>query len=517
MTLARSASGTLLAPVALIKKTFPRITSLKYKDKGILAAVAASGRSFELTEFRINGTPYVSLSELVANQDAVLEVDDTGQAAGVLSKVYDISYVRGTVTVACSLPDVKPTFGSLTNPDRVYVDIPGSKLALDQREAAGDGKLISRIRWSQFDPSTVRVVADLAATPDPARHKLKSADGKISLIPAFKPGPENPAAPISRTSKPLAARSKKATASVLAAQLVKSDSGEELDLLSSEPLALSGTLVRGSSRMARLEISNVATLAEDFTLPTDGELTSQWTLEQKPDGTVTLWTQLKGKVYFAHEESRPLGSALCLTRIIFQRAPGVGGKLSDRIVVIDPGHDRSFTGARRQDESGAWCNEEEITLDISRRLGDLLEERGIKAVFTRLDGTPPDEDYRQNLKMRARVANHIGADFFVSIHCNSTATETTTQSGTEIYYCHPQSYWLADAVALTLPGMMATRDGGVRWADFRVIKDALMPSILVETAYVSNAEDRAKLLDAEYRQRAAQAICDAIVDYVEGD
>ena len=217
-------------------------------------------------------------------------------------------------------------------------------------------------------------------------------------------------------------------------------------------------------------------------------------------------------------------------------------------IVIDPGHGGHDTGTI----GPHGLEEKDLVLEVSRRLGKLLESRlGAEVVYTRKDDTFIP------LETRTAVANQARADLFVSIHANSS--RDSAARGVETYYLNftssPEAlevaarenavseqsiYELQDLVkkialkekieesrefawdvqqslhnglAVKSP---AIRNRGVKQAPFIVLICANMPSILAEISFVSNPTDEHRLATGEYRQRIAESLYRGIAKYVNG-
>ena len=180
-----------------------------------------------------------------------------------------------------------------------------------------------------------------------------------------------------------------------------------------------------------------------------------------------------------------------------------------RLIVLDPGHGGSDFGAMHN-----GLTEKNVTLDIALRLRDLLVARGWIVKMTR----DTDRDvYGWNasdvdeLQARVDVANNAGARMFVSIHANSSTS--TVPNGTTSYYYKPEDRPLAAAIQHRLIPLLGTKDDGVVRERFYVIRHTTMPAALIETAFVSNAEDAARLKSPDFRQQIAIGIADGIKDY----
>ncbi|MEA5617922.1 N-acetylmuramoyl-L-alanine amidase [Cronbergia sp. UHCC 0137] len=177
------------------------------------------------------------------------------------------------------------------------------------------------------------------------------------------------------------------------------------------------------------------------------------------------------------------------------------GKL---VVVIDPGHGGKDPGAIGIDK----INEKDIILPISLRVAEVLQRNGIQVVMTR------DSDYFVTLPGRVAIAERANADAFVSIHANSVGLNRPEVSGLETYY-YESGLGLARAVHNKILQNVNVRDRKVRRARFFVLRKSSMPSILVETGYLTGREDIAKLRTVSYQNQMAEAIAQGIIQYLK--
>ena len=221
--------------------------------------------------------------------------------------------------------------------------------------------------------------------------------------------------------------------------------------------------------------------------------------------------------------------------------------LSVRRVVLDPGHGGSAPGAIGR----TGITEKDLALDIATRLAaQLREHQGYEVIMTR------DSDTTVSLEERTEFANRLQADLFVSLHVNSsnnhklsgfetyfldlatepTAAETAARenSGSEAGLGNldrmlerivqndyqRESRDLAQAIQDSLVLQMsknyeAIRDLGVKQAPFVVLVGSEMPSVLVETSFLSNGDEEQRLRDPAYRQRIAEAIHIGMQNFIE--
>jgi N-acetylmuramoyl-L-alanine amidase len=218
------------------------------------------------------------------------------------------------------------------------------------------------------------------------------------------------------------------------------------------------------------------------------------------------------------------------------------------VIVIDPGHGGQNLGA----VGPKGLKEKDITLDIAKRLEKLLKkEKDLKVVLTRT------EDVFVPLEQRGRIANQAGGDLFLSIHCNSAKRKNA--SGSEVYFLaeaktdearavasiensaikfeHPENYdettsdldfilldllqteFLKESndLALIVNGNLASSlkiaNRGVDQAGFVVLNKAYMPTVLVETAFISNKQEEKLLSQSSFRDKIALALYQSILDF----
>jgi len=207
-------------------------------------------------------------------------------------------------------------------------------------------------------------------------------------------------------------------------------------------------------------------------------------------------------------------------------------------IVIDPGHGGTEDGAIGH----GGLKEKDLTLEISRRLGDMLSHRlGAEVIYTRT------ADVAVPLEARAAIANQAGADLFISVHANSS--DDPGSRGVETFYVSKspspvpvsisgrenaskagaltqaaeeqkisQSHKLAADVQRALyqavGGERGVLNRGVKQAPFVVLLDAEMPSILAEVGFVTSPPDEQKLSTAEGQQAVADALYRGIASYV---
>lgn len=174
-----------------------------------------------------------------------------------------------------------------------------------------------------------------------------------------------------------------------------------------------------------------------------------------------------------------------------------------KTIVVDAGHGGDRYGAVYE-----GIREKDINLSISKKLESLLRAQGYNVVMTR------STDVYMGLYERADLANAVGADVFVSIHCNA-------YDDPEIYgamtYHHPSSNRgkrLAQSVQSPLCQAAQAKNMGVHSEDFVVLRETDMCAVLVETGFMTNHAELMALNSSSYQDKLAQGIAEGIVRYL---
>jgi N-acetylmuramoyl-L-alanine amidase len=248
---------------------------------------------------------------------------------------------------------------------------------------------------------------------------------------------------------------------------------------------------------------------------------------------------------------RAAGSGNAAAPPIESAAPAAAtGAAAPLTIVVDPGHGGTETGAI----GPGGLQEKDVTLEIAKRVAAALPRvLACRTVLTR------DTDLLISLDDRTSIANHEKADLFLSIHANSS--RAASAQGSETYYLSleasdkiaqevasrenaapgaptpgpnagnpnpdldfvlwdlaqsahlKESSELADAIQAELNGVSQTGNRGIKQAPFRVLVGATMPAVLVEVAFISNAEQEKKLKTPEFQQAIADAVARAVARF----
>lgn len=169
-------------------------------------------------------------------------------------------------------------------------------------------------------------------------------------------------------------------------------------------------------------------------------------------------------------------------------------------VVVDAGHGGKDNGAYRR--SGP--PEKVATLDVAQRLNRKLRESQFRTVMTR------DSDVFISLDRRVEIENAQANSIFVSIHFNDSNRRGIR--GFETYYHSPYAISLAQKIQGKLITMPRAVNRGVKHANFRVLRKARYPAVLVECGFLSNRREGGAAAAASYREQLADKIAEAIVE-----
>lgn len=185
--------------------------------------------------------------------------------------------------------------------------------------------------------------------------------------------------------------------------------------------------------------------------------------------------------------------------------------LKDKIICIDPGHGGTDVGA-----IGAISQEKNITLAISKKVADLLNDAGAKVIMTRttdVDVYAPYDAAAEELQARCNIANAAKADAFISVHIDSFSSADAR--GVTAYYNSktPHDYSLAKYIHNQ--NMQATEfpDRGTRTANFYVLLHTNMPAVLLELGFISNPAEERALNSEKQQQNFAESIVKGLADY----
>jgi len=491
-------------------------------------------------------------STLVVGLAASLSLPRLALASSVLGvRVWPArDYTR--VTIESDQP-LQTTQQLLQGPDRLVVDLNGLDLDQALRDLVSkitpNDPQIQTVRVGQFQPHVVRLVFDLkgsvkpqvfslppvgtyryrlvldlypSVAPDPLMELLAETERKEKRLSESERGGEalQPPAPLAGPASPPSASPS------TPAPTDNSDAFFERYAQNTPPGA------QGSNANANPS-------------PTPGGPGSG-RKPGKPNAAPPALAQRKGA---PDAHAGPSNDGLTDGDTYAFTAPKTGKTVRLLTVAVDPGHGGEDPGAI----GSAGTYEKHIALDVAKKLRALIDAQpNMRAMMTR------DADFFVPLNVRVQKARRVGADLFVSIHADAFTTPEARGSSVFALSEHGASSaaarWMAnkenssdligginlktkdESVNRALLDMSTTaqiRDslrygsfvlkevgeinklhkGSVEQAGFAVLKAPDIPSILVETAFISNPEEEARLNDDGYRSEMANAILKGIKRY----
>jgi N-acetylmuramoyl-L-alanine amidase len=507
---------------------------LKTKDKDVESSKESGKASKESTaDDSVKDTP-------VSNDDD--SAQDSASTGSESDKTVHVTGVRHWSTpdytrVAIDLDEgVKYESQRIDRPDRVFFDLLDTKLAaglLGKTFDVDDG-LLKKIRVAQYQPGRSRIVLevdgdstyDAVLLTNPPRLFIDIHNKQVAKTIVVK-------------QETLAAKSKPAPV------VVKSKPVP--DAVSDGP----AIKVRAESKKPA-ELTNVSTSVKKTIVEADADDDQTLAKLDAPEAPTSLdhpklaTTSSSKRTHKTTTTEAPAREAQAFASGDRSLTRALGLKIGK--IVIDPGHGGHDTGTI----GPHGLEEKDLVLDVSRRLGKLLEARlGAEVIFTRRDDTFIP------LETRTSIANQEEADLFVSVHANSSRDPDAR--GVETYYLNftsssealdvaarenaasdksihelqdlvkkialkekiEESQEFASDVQQSLHSGLSTknpglRNRGVKKAPFIVLIGANMPSILAEISFVSNPGDEHRLRTPEYRQKIAESLYHGISKYVSG-
>ena len=182
-------------------------------------------------------------------------------------------------------------------------------------------------------------------------------------------------------------------------------------------------------------------------------------------------------------------------------------------VVIDAGHGGTDKGVIAADGT----LESQITLQLAKEIKYLNQNENIRIVLVR------DADVYQNVAQKAALANQYHPDLFLSLHCNDAGSAKNNSTGIEMFIAakdkttyYEASQVLAGQLTASLQKLnekmlgIKSRETGI-W----VLQKVQSPAVLIETGFITNKDDLAKLKNAAYQKQMAESILQGINNYLD--
>ncbi len=365
-----------------------------------------------------------------------------------------------------SSPSVNTSY--LLSPERVVIDAVLTKIN-NPAENPVNGRFAKTLRSAQFNENTARVVIDLNQS---VKHTVTVNGNRVRITltePTYrniKYNPDNFTLTIDKSSAP----------NLSANQIHHNDLYLDGQYKLTLPGDYSGLLGYGDYMIGHGDVKSVNI--------------------QTNQGKTVLTINESKILTFSVTDS---GNQIIIKRLHPQ-------EVYDKIVVLDPGH-----GGHDPGSLGHGLQEKNITYDIVNRLKNIMDADGkVKVYLTRYTDV-----YVEHM-VRVDIGDQVG-DMFISVH-NNAAKDNPTPNGTETYY-YPHANdstkgittkQMADVIHRNLIESIQTNDRKVKTNSYIVIKYNSIPSVLIETAFISNPNDAALLASPEFKDKVARGIYNGI-------
>lgn len=443
---------------------------------------------------------------------------------------------------------IRPTAQLLTGPTRLIIDLPGTTLDKAQSLAV-ENPSIKEVRAVELDNETARLIVEYQPgyTLDPSQVQVRGESPRqwIVQIPeaTLAAASAEPTAPIEASVE--------AASNTVSNRLVQGSQTRVQGIVAT----VDGFFIRTAGETADIEVSRFSDNGQNYIvidlaqtalsigltaarLPVERYSIDSWQVEQtstqpararitlalgedSPDWNIAAYqggiTVLPKDVAITSVPDH--GNRTGTTEAYASRLAGAANRQVDQVVpsalptipngrftvVLDPGH-----GGRDPGAVGiGGLQEKQVVNDVTPQVAAILRAQGVNVVLTR------ESDYELDLAPRVQIAERANASIFVSIHANAISMSRPDVNGLETFYSSAAGQRLANTVHASVLAEMGMRDRRVRSARFYVIRHTSMPAILIETGFVTGAEDAPNLADPAWRERMSVAIARGILLHLQ--
>ena len=534
------ADGQVMAPVDAVVLLGAKFAP---NSNGTVGVTSVNGRQFSFPYQIVQGRYCVPFQKVAQALGASVFWQPVLTTLTVRAKLEMVRQSPEALTIYTSYP-IYYSVKRIDNPERLYVDLVGLDLASAPASVPSTSGTVTHVRSGQMDYETVRITVDLKqGQPFRVLSGIQSSQVQVALGASAAPSAPTAPPPVPVASRPLPpavvppppARPGPVTITSVAYKVI-SPALTQVSVTTSGPTPLTTERLDDPSRLA-FDLAG-ASLDRGLKLSQTVDNSVLKAIRVGPYKTARtafgrVVLDLSHMVGFS-VDTRPLNGGMTYLinvitsgtgpAIIQPTPPAVaeGGQppadplnvsLAGKLIVIDPGHGGKDTGARDEFRTGQ-VYEKDITLAIARRVRDVLQKSGATVLMTR------DEDVLPSVMARPQFANDHHADYFVSIHCDSSGGQNS-HAGTTVYF-HAQN-GLCRLMASDI-GRRVSETSGIPYdgiksdtirfsTGFGVLRGSEMPAVLVETGYMNNDTDLAKLRDDATQQNIAQGIAAGLRDF----
>ncbi len=498
-------------------------TVIRLRINDPYAVVGTEQRLLPIAPVVLRDVPFVPAQAIFGLLGAWVRFDEEEGVLRVSSVLSAVKMQRGggiVRLVANATGPVQAETRHLTNPERMVIDLRNAVFRQPDQETVVNDAGVLRVRIAQFQsrPAITRIVLDLGQPVD-----VRVADSPTSFDVTIEVRPRSivarAPAPTPTSSVPSVAGPGPSTAEPTPEPMPTPTPRP------SGPSATSGETLR----IMQVRVEQAQGVTRVFV---EGTAAMQYAVRELVDPD-RLVVDVLDAVFIPVKQEIPVNSAVVenvraaqfqadpdIARVVVTlkrktaytiTAEGSGNvlviavtdaPLRGHAVVIDPGHGGKDVGAI----GPTGLMEKGVTLDIGLRVRRILVEDGIRVIMTR------ESDVFIELADRPKIARERGGTVFVSIHAN--ANVRTAVNGSETYYLSPLSLSLAQMIQDELGRSLGLPSRGIKTASFLVLRENTMPSVLVEAAFISHAQEEARLREEGFRERIAVAIARGVTRFL---
>jgi len=521
--------GQVMAPVDAVQ-----LLGAKYKPNadGTVTITGANGHDITAHYTLTGGRFCVAFQKVALALGGLTDWQPTTATLTVQARLRMVRQNANQLSITTSYP-VYYSVKRISGPERLYVDLYGLSLGTAPASVPASGGDISQIRSGQMNDQTVRITVDLkGATAFQVLSGIETSQVKVALGDGADPSapssvssppphlvvtvpprlPDNPRT-ITITSVDYKVVSPALTRITVTASGPAKYSTEMLDSPNRLAFDLAGAVLDKSVQVSQtvdnpvikaIRVGRLLTPKTKFgRVVLDLSRLVGFTVDSQPDGD--------GMAYsinvITSEPTAPLAP--------YVPSVPTNVSLAGKVIVIDPGHGGYDPGASA-DLHPFDVYEKNITLAIARRVQTVLTANGATVIMTR------SSDFYISPNDRPLIGNGRHADYFISIHADSSAVGRNTLAGTTVYF-HGQSS-VCRLMAADI-GRRVSETSGLSYngiksdtirfrTGFAVLRGSEMPAVLVETGYMNNDRDLAKLRDDAGQQRIAEGITAGLRDFI---
>jgi N-acetylmuramoyl-L-alanine amidase len=532
--------GQVMAPVDAVA-----LMGAKYRPNtdGTVTVTAASGQEVTTPYTPVDGRYCVPFQKVALALGGMTDWQPTTATLTVRARLQMVRQNFNQLSIYTSYP-VYYTVRRIGSPERLYVDLYGLDLATAPANIPVSGGAVTQIRSGQINPQTVRITVDLkGAVPFQVLSGMDTDQVKVALSDAVSPGqtaqvysppplivsppqprlPQN-AGPVTITSVDYKVVSPALTQVDVTTTGPAKYRTEALDNPNRLAFDLAGAVLDHGVKTAQSVDNSIIKTIRVGRLLTPQTKFGRVVLDLSRMVGFSVDSRSAddggpGMTYVLNvittDPSAPIANVPPVSPVApYMPSVPTNASLAGKIVVIDPGHGGRDTGGAAGLSPDFY--EKNITLAIGLRLRDVLTQNGATVIMTRTDDSFPA------LESRPALANQHHADYFISIHADDSAIGRNSLAGTTVYF-HAQNS-LCRLMAADI-GRRVSETSGIAYngvksdtirfrTGFAVLRDSYMPAVLVETGYMNNDRDLAKLRDDGAQQRIAVGITAGLRDFI---